>query len=116
MKMKKHNKQSMQRAAKKTSRARTTDRASPGIGHEVHVVIGALENPKYKWRTIKGISREVGIDPLNVHVVIEELGERVVKSNLVSLNGDELFTTRGHLKQKDSIISRIGAALRNRAA
>jgi hypothetical protein len=104
----------------KSIRARTSDK-KPFLnanekGNVVHVVVDALENPKYKWRTVAGVSSDAGVEPLVVYRVIEKLGAQVVKSSVASTTGDELFTTRRHLRQKESLLSRVGAVLRNRAA
>lgn len=107
-------------SASKSIRARMDDKKrflnTNKKGNVAHVVIDALENPNYKWRTVAGISKDAGIEPLVVYRVIDKLGAQVVKSSVSSTTGDELFTTRRHLRQKESLLSRIGAVLRNRAA
>lgn len=85
-------------------------------GDVAHAVVEALENPRYKWRTLEGVAKDTGIEPSVVYRVIERLGTQVVKSGVASTKGDELFTTRRHLRQKGSFFSRFAAALRNRAA
>jgi len=80
-----------------------------------HVIYRALENPQYKWRTIDGVAKETGVAIPTIHRVINKLGEQVVKSHVPSTTGDDLFTTRRHLRQSESLISRFGAILRNRA-
>jgi hypothetical protein len=121
MKIKKRFKPSSKNlAAPSVTRARTLDRASTYVvkdqGHMVHVVVGALENPNYKWRTIDGLVKETGIDESTVRRVIVKLGEQVVRSSVSSTSGEDLFTTRQHHRQKESVLSRLGAVLRNRAA
>jgi hypothetical protein len=86
------------------------------VGNTVHVVVSALENPKFKWRTIDGVAKEAGVDPLTVQRVFKKLGEEVVRANAPSTSGDELFTTRRHLREKESFFNRVGAVLRNRAS
>lgn len=79
-------------------------------------VVLALENPRYKWRTIEGLARDSGADLVTVQRVLKGLGETVVKSSIPSVTGQELFTTRRHLREGQSFLSRLGAILRNRAA
>lgn len=83
---------------------------------KVHVVVGALENPKYRWRTIDGVTKETGVDAFTVKRVINKMSDEVVKSSIASTSGEDLFTTRRHLKETESFLSRIGAAIRNRAS
>jgi len=100
-------------------RVRTIDkkrRVNTKKGNVAHIVVDALENPNYKWRTIAGVAKDAGVEPFVVYRVIEKLGAQVVKSSVASTSGDELFTTRRHLRQKESFFSRFGAILRNRAA
>lgn len=85
------------------------------VKNVAHVVVNALENPNYKWRTLEGVAKDTGVEPFVVYRVIEKLGGQVVKSSVASIRGDELFTTRRHLRQKESIFSRFAAVLRNRA-
>ena len=111
-----------------TTRAFTTDRAPilqvklaqgtkiKTVGNTVHVIVSALENPAFKWRTVEGVAKEAGVDPHTVQRVFRKLGEQVVRSNVPSTSGEELFTTRQHLRQKESIFGRFGAVLRNRAS
>jgi len=57
-------------------------------------VIKALENPKYRWRTIPEISKETDIEPKVVTEIISQSRNIVVKRS--SKSGEELCTTRQH--------------------
>jgi hypothetical protein len=103
----------------KSIRARTLNRKrrlNTNRGNVAHIVVDALENPNCKWRTVAGVAKDAGVEPFVVYRVIEKLGAQVVKSSVASTTGDELFTTRRHLRKNDSFLSRFGAVLRNRAA
>lgn len=81
-------------------------------------VIRALENPRYRWRTIDGVARELKIPEKNVQRAIHDLRTtgKVVKSSALSDKGEELFTTREHFKNSAPLGARFIAALRNRSS
>jgi ribosomal protein S25 len=99
----------------KSTRARTTDRAYGGVFDRGTLVLAALENPKYKWRTVGGIAKEAGVDGDTARRVITELGGQVVRSSIPSITGEELYTTRRHYRESERFFVRLGAILRNRA-
>ena len=67
----------------------------------------AFEKPKFKWRSIKGISEETGIPVGLIEAVIVENEDEIVESRIPSKNGRELFTTRKHYKETNSIFYRL---------
>lgn len=82
---------------------------------EVGAVISSLENPNYQWRTVDGIARETGLDPYRVVNVLTASTDRVVKSSVGDVQGNDLYTTRKHLRDKGSIAERLLGAFKNRA-
>ncbi|MGZ3240090.1 MAG: hypothetical protein ACXWJK_06815 [Burkholderiaceae bacterium] len=97
-------------------RVRTTDRIFTSSIDSQALVRQALENPKFKWRTVQGVAKEAGVDERTVRRLIAELGENVVRSSVPSISGDDLFTTRKHYRESEGVLGRIVAILRNRAA
>jgi len=83
---------------------------------KVHIVFSALENPKYRWRTINGLAKETGVDEATVKRVLNRINDAIVKSSIPSTSGDDLYTTRRHLKKMENVFSRFVAVLRNRAS
>lgn len=81
-------------------------------------VIQALENGRYKWRTVDGIASEVKESKTLVVETINDLSRQgvVVRSSTPSTTGEALFTTRKHYQQKTSITGRLIAVLKNRAS
>jgi hypothetical protein len=73
----------------------------------------ALENPKYKWRTITGISKETLLKPEEVNIIINHLNKVgvVISSSDQGPNGEKLYTTRQNYLLKRSTISRILSSL-----
>jgi hypothetical protein len=65
-------------------------------------VLKALNNPKYKWRTIRGIAKETNLDTATVLNVFEQSDSEIVRSSRPSKRGDELFATREHFTDQAS--------------
>lgn len=78
-------------------------------------VIQAFENPKYRWRTINGVAKEVGISQDDVRHVIDAMADNIIKSSAHTENGEELYTTRQHYRQKSNVLNRIVSSIKNRA-
>ena len=76
-------------------------------------VIAALENPKYKWRTVGGISKDAGVAPDKVLDVLKA-SDIVVRSSVPSKSGDALFTTRARFRRSASTAEKLRGAFTNR--
>ena len=83
-------------------------------GAQKKLVIKSLGSPKYKWRTIPGVAKEVKISEGAVKSIISQAKDLVVKSSLPSVDGQELYTTRSHYRTVASPMTKILGALRNR--
>ncbi|MDG5814951.1 hypothetical protein QA601_07680 [Chitinispirillales bacterium ANBcel5] len=83
---------------------------------ELEKVLRALENKKYRWRTIQGIAEEECMSAERVECVIHANKEKIVRSSLKSEKGETLYTTRRHYKQNASVCERIVASFKNRIA
>lgn len=77
-------------------------------------VIKSLENPKYQWRTISGISKETGLSQDIIIEVISQNGDLVVKSSVPSKDGQELYTTRSHFRTSTPVLKKMIGAIKNR--
>ncbi len=66
------------------------------------LVLKALENPRYAWRTILGIATETRLDVRTIEEVLASAGDQVIKSDLLSEEGDELFTTSTAARAKSA--------------
>lgn len=78
-------------------------------------IISALEDPKYRGRTIKGIAQELGYEPESVTRVITPLFGDVMRLCSLTQDGRSLYITRRHWRETTPFWSRVMAALRNRA-
>ena len=79
-------------------------------------VVRALENPKWDWRSIDGISEETGIDQHQVASILTLLPNMVdiVQSSVPDKQGRPLFTTRNHYNKRQNIANRILSAFSDR--
>ena len=79
-------------------------------------VVRALENPKWDWRSVDGISEETGIDPHQVASILTLLPNVVdiVQSSVPGKQGRPLYTTRNHYNKRQNIANRILSAFSDR--
>ena len=77
-------------------------------------VLAALENPKYRWRTVRNVAKEVGILPGTVLDVMARNSAIVIKSKVPSASGDDLYTTRDHYLRTATVFEKLSAAFKNR--
>jgi hypothetical protein len=82
---------------------------------DIASVLGALEKPDFKWRTVPGIARETGLAPEVVHQALAVTSDKVVRSSVPSKDGDWLFTTRDHFRGTASVFERVLGSIKNRA-
>lgn len=76
----------------------------------------ALENPRYKWRTIRGTAKEIGASPEEVHKLITENSNAIIKSSIPADSGEDLFTTREHFRRMQSPLVKIASSLTSRVS
>jgi len=81
---------------------------------EENAVFRALENAKYKWRTIPGISKETGVPREQVLEILTRFKEYIVKSAVPSQAGEELYSLRSKFIREQSSIKKLIGAIRNR--
>jgi len=81
---------------------------------DLDAVIAALENPKYKWRTISGVAKESGVSQETVLEIISQNRDLIVQSSIPSIKGEDLYTTRNHYREFASSAQKIFGALKNR--
>ena len=82
--------------------------------NEWTLIKNALENPKYKWRTLNGVAKETGLDPNTIKDTINLKQYTIVASAAPAPDGSELFTTRDHYREKSTIWERFENAVINR--
>ena len=78
-------------------------------------VTAALENRKYRWRTIRGIATETGIDPADVGATLaNEVGATVLVAPVPSKDGEKLYSTRKRVLETASLGEKLAGAFKNR--
>jgi hypothetical protein len=84
---------------------------------QVNSVRTALESDQWDWRTVGGVATDTELPEATVRRIIRYLigkGE-VIRSEIDSADGEELYTTRRHYERKSTLWDRVKAAFRNRA-
>jgi hypothetical protein len=77
-------------------------------------ILKALENPKFRWRTIRGLARETEISPEIIRTVVTIKSDRVVMASAPNTKGEALFTSRHQRRRQAGTLRRIVSALKNR--
>ena len=78
------------------------------------LVIEALADDRFKWRTLKGIARQLDVDKDEIISVVEENPDIVVQSSIPSEKGEQLFATRDHFRHKSSGFDRFMGGIKGR--
>lgn len=79
----------------------------------IEAVKKALDNPQYKYRTIRGIAKEINVASKQVEEAPGFKLDNVVRSSYKNQFGDQLFTNRSKLHDT-SFFGRLRATLVNR--
>jgi hypothetical protein len=88
--------------------------AAPALWHttsDSSLVLDALRNPKYKWRTIDGIMRDTELSRERVETALAEEKNTILRSSLPDRKGRALYTTADHYKAHSSVMSKVWSAL-----
>jgi predicted transcriptional regulator len=80
-------------------------------------IIKALEDDRFKWRTVHGIAKQTQLEPQLVMDTLANLSQKgiVIRSSR-SEDGAQLFTTRSYYKKVASPLERLAAGFLNRAS
>jgi len=91
--------------------------AAPGLAFNTEkmreVILHALENSNYDWRTIDGLSRETNLQPSTIQGVLDTAlaGDVVVSGP--NEKGQALYTTRRHYREHAGKVNRFLTAASN---
>lgn len=66
----------------------------------------SLENPKYKWRTIRGVAKQLNCSQKEILKILVQHENEIIKSSITAESGEELYTTRSHYKQTTSFFDK----------
>ncbi len=81
-----------------------------------NIVVSALEDPNYEWRTVEGVVEQTGLSASNVRQVLEELNGEIIRSSIPDESGRNLYTTRKHYRETQGLGTRILSALSDKVA
>ena len=81
-----------------------------------NIVVGALEDPNYEWRTVEGVAEQTGVPASSVRQILEELNGEIIRSSIPDESGRSLYTTRKHYRQTQGLGTRILSALSDKVA
>ena len=77
-------------------------------------VLAALEDDKFRFRTVHGVMTDTGLTEQQVKSVIQQNPEKIVTVFRKSAKGEALLTTRKHYEETSSIKEKVIGALINR--
>ncbi|MFQ5961142.1 MAG: hypothetical protein ACE5MG_07080 [Candidatus Methylomirabilales bacterium] len=75
--------------------------------NQEELVLKALGNPKYNWRTCEGVSHETGIDVETVGRIVESMPDLIIRSRIPDEKGRPLYATRKHYKETHGLLDRF---------
>ena len=73
---------------------------------EAALVIKALEDPNWDWRTVEGVAESTGLSEERVQEVLES-SAAVIRSSVPDERGRPLYTTRKHYKNRRSFLDSL---------
>jgi len=79
-------------------------------------IIRALEDDRYEWRTVDGVSEQIGIPAAQVQEILESLKQEIVRSSIPDEAGRSLYTTRKHYRDTHGLGARFLDALSDKVA
>jgi hypothetical protein len=80
------------------------------VSHDLRArIITALENPKYDWRTIDGVTSEIRASKDDVLAALSAMPDVVVRA--ADADGRSIFTTRQHYERTHGLGDKLLSAL-----
>jgi phenylpropionate dioxygenase-like ring-hydroxylating dioxygenase large terminal subunit len=70
-------------------------------------IVKALENNKYRWRTVRGVAKELKTTDKQILELIQQHADEVIKSSIPADTGEDLLTTRNHYRRTASPYAKI---------
>jgi hypothetical protein len=81
----------------------------------VSTVLTALAKREFRWRTVAGVAKETGLAQELVIRALSAAADRIIKSSVPSVDGEDLYTTREHFRESASPGEKLRGAIKNRA-
>jgi hypothetical protein len=70
-------------------------------------VLNSLENPKYKWRTLRGVAEQLNSSQEEILKILNEHEDEIIKSSIPAGTGEDLYTTRRHYRRMTPVFDKI---------
>ena len=70
-------------------------------------VLSALEDSKFTWRTLKGIAAQTRLPESKVMEIIQSNRDLILKSEIPSTDGLDLYTTRKHYLDQSGVVGKM---------
>lgn len=71
----------------------------------------SLENPKYKWRTIRGVAKQLNCSEKEIFKILAQNENEIIKSSIPAESGEELYTTRSYYKRVTTFFDKTLSAV-----
>ena len=75
-------------------------------------VVEALEDERYDWRTVGGLSKTLGVTESEILSILNSSPDNIVRTQ--DADGQTLFTTRSHYQKTHGLGDKILSALADR--
>ena len=82
----------------------------------INSIVLALEDSRYDWRSVDGVSEQTGIPATQVREALENQMPEIVRSSVPDELGRALYTTRKHYRQTHGIGARFLDAVAGKIA
>lgn len=67
----------------------------------------ALEDARWDWRTVDGVSKEIGLPEEEVLRILESSPDEIIRSRIPDERGRALYTTRQHYRRRQGFLERL---------
>ena len=79
--------------------------------HKWEDIVLALEDPKYIWRTVRGVSKQLNASQHEIENFLADHASEIIKSSIPAESGEERYTTRRHYRRMVSPFDKIASSL-----
>ena len=90
------------------------DKLTEPTPEEISKVVQALESDKSIWKTVRGVAKETNLDIATVENALLKEKTNIVRSSVLSSDGEQRYTTRKHFNRKATLMEKFFGALKNR--
>lgn len=87
--------------------------AAPAFPGAEQIVLEALEDRRYQWRTVAGIAAQLGVAAGDVEQILARIPV-LIESTRCGPKGQRLFSTRNHYRRSHTFGERLLNAITDR--